>query len=65
MTFLEAVQAMKEGKNVRRKSWKHLNRFLWAEDEDSQINNSLYGLNLLITPEDIEATDWEIWKETE
>lgn len=61
-TFMWAVEQMKQGKKVRRKSWynkdciqiKGKNYFSW----DDKLN-----LELIFNVEWIEGTDWEIFEE--
>jgi phosphopentomutase len=57
MDFMEAVQAMKEGKQIQRGHWKFLG---YKSSNDSLVfkweDGSKYELQII----DIEATDWKI-----
>ena len=66
MNLKEAVQAMREGKKVRRKEWQKLHselfiRFQTSVDERFIVTNG--GDPYTIFEDDFEADDWEIVKD--
>jgi len=56
MNFLEAVKAMKEGKKVRRPSWREESYLILRGHTIGHSN----GEQAYLTYNSIEATDWEI-----
>jgi len=63
MTFMEAVEAIKAGKRVRRRSW-HQKDYMNAETcQGDYLMKAAYGVEkYVLSFRDIEATDWEIVK---
>lgn len=71
MTFMEAVEAMKQGKKVQREGWdpnvyvrtvqdgldseNYLCLFEWDGEMEEEM-----GIRAMISVEDIEATDWQV-----
>lgn len=63
LNFLEAIELMKQGKKVKRKSFSDNSRYLWlSKDSFKQILDSKYT-TYDIDLESIESTDWEEFKE--
>jgi hypothetical protein len=67
MDFMEAVNAMKEGKKVRRKAWEDGSELYWSNPKDDmlgcfEVNGEPMGKNFLDI-HIIEATDWEVVEE--
>jgi len=61
MNFMEAVQAMKEGKKIRRNAW--VNTEVFLIDTGGRITDPLSVYNYSIS--DFEATDWVAYTEDE
>jgi hypothetical protein len=62
MTFLQAVEAMKQGKRVRRSGWKK-NNVIFNIFLQSHILMTSVGYTFESTLFDFDATDWEIYEE--
>lgn len=64
MNFSEALELMKDGKEVRRKSWAEV-EYMWIENGKimRRIYYDLLELEYVrIESEDILAEDWELYK---
>ena len=61
MTFLGAIEAMKQGKRVRRSGWK--NNVIFNIFLQSHILMTSDGYTFESTLFDFDATDWEIYEE--
>ncbi len=59
MNFMESVEAMKEGKKVRRGNW--LDIFACKKDNNFVVSNDTQ----LLVWSNVEATDWEIVEDKE
>lgn len=65
MNFSEALELMKEGKEVRRESWAEV-EYMWIENGKimRRIFYDLLELEYVrIETEDILAEDWELYKQ--
>ena len=64
MNFLEAVEAMKEGKKVRRQLWTSMDRCVnrWIEipQDVAPYYRNDKGNSVTISYQEFEATDWEV-----
>ena len=65
MDFTEAVEAMKEGKNITREDIGNKDyRIFLNNDKICYSYNAWGGVNIYhITIKDIEAIDWKIWED--
>lgn len=64
MSFSEALELVKDGKEVRRKSWSEV-EYLWIENGKlmRRIDYDLLELEIIrMDTEDILAEDWELYK---
>lgn len=64
MSFSEALELVKDGKEVRRKSWSEV-EYLWIENGKlmRRIDYDLLELEIVrMDTEDILAEDWELYK---
>lgn len=65
MSFSEALELVKDGKEVRRKSWSEV-EYLWIENGKlmRRIDYDLLELEIIrMDTEDILAEDWELYKQ--
>lgn len=65
MSFSEALELVKDGKEVRRKSWSEV-EYLWIENGKlmRRIDYDLLELEIVrMDTEDILAEDWELYKQ--
>lgn len=64
MSFSEALELVKDGKEVRRKSWSEV-EYLWMEDGKlmRRFDYDLLEFEIIrMDTEDILAEDWELYK---
>ena len=59
MTFEEALEALWEGKVIRRAGWEDPDRFCYLTLQTQDEGVSLYTAN--VTAEDSDHNDWYIW----
>lgn len=65
MSFSEALELVKDGKEVGRKSWSEV-EYLWIENGKlmRRIDYDLLELEIIrMDTEDILAEDWELYKQ--
>jgi hypothetical protein len=60
MTFMEAVEAMKQGKKVRKKSWMEVDESICMNKIGTLIVFTSNGKNWPCMASAVEATDWEV-----
>lgn len=60
MTFMEAVEAMKQGKKVRKKSWSDPCESICMNKPGTLIVCSSTGANWPCMGSAVKATDWEV-----
>lgn len=61
MNIIEALQALKEGKKIKRAAWKHLKYIVLM---GNKIKDDLGGgFNLCVLSENLYEDDWELYAE--
>lgn len=60
MTFMEAVEAMKQGKKVRRREWENSEFIAMGEGGECDCIVDERDDAPLLSPVDFTATDWEV-----